>query len=165
METIAAAMSDDVDLVDRLRLKSHAFMGASTLRHAVSATASPSEPVRTPVELPGVRGDPRPRRAGARATSLLGKQSYSINDHRADQFLLMLERIAGLRAALDAHDIAALQRMVCPGGRVHDGLNRQFASPVADYAQAIGYNQVNWLRGAIAVYVAEEEDRRSRAAD
>lgn len=168
VSTIAAAMSGDGD--PRL---SHALRepplqaGKNASRRTPTGPLPSSERARTPVARLSVQENRRssPGRLGARATSLLAKQSYSISDHRADQFLLMFERIAGLRAELDARDLAALRRMVSPGGYVYPDLSRRFAKPIADYAGAIGYNQVNWLRGAIAVYVAEKDCRRLRAAD
>jgi len=73
----------------------------------------------------------------------------------------MLDALPGLRAALDARDLAELRAMVSPGGRVAPDLSARFSSPIAGHAAAIGYQQVNWLRGAIAVYVA----RRSQSED
>jgi hypothetical protein len=58
-------------------------------------------------------------------------------------------------------DPQALQRMVSPGGRVDSDLSRQFTRPIADYARTVGYNQVNWLRGAIAVYLADRSQVRA----
>jgi hypothetical protein len=168
VSSIAAAMSGDGDPHLSHALREPPLQARKRASRRTPTGARPSgERALMPVPRPAVKEDRRssPVRLGASATSLLAKQSYSISDHRADQFLLMLDHIAGLRAELDARDLAALRQMVSPGGYVHPDLSRRFAKPIASYAGAIGYNQVNWLRGAIAVYVAEKESRRSRAAD
>lgn len=96
---------------------------------------------------------------GARATALLGEASYSIGDHRANRFLEMVEQIPGLRSELAARDLGGLRAMVSPGGRVDTDLSRRFAPAIADYATAVNYQEVNWLRGAIAVYIAHKEQQ------
>jgi hypothetical protein len=125
----------------------------------------PPLPELSPEPSQATRGRPLPSPIGlgARATALLGKASYNINEYRADRFLEMLEQIPGLRSELEARDLGELRRMVSPGGRVDTGLNRRFAGLVAHYARGINYEQVNWLRGAIAVYVAERAQPNLRA--
>jgi len=76
----------------------------------------------------------------------------------------MLEAIEGLRAERDGRSEGEALCDGLPGGRVDKDICLRYGRPIADYARTVGYGQVNWLRGAIAVYVANRQLRREMAA-
>ena len=119
---------------------------------APSVPSAPSPPRHT-VRTASSVADPG---LGARATALLGKRSYNISEYRAQRFVEMLDGIPTLRTELQARDTAHLRWMVSPGARVDGHLSQRFGKRIAEYAETVGYQQVNWLRGAIAVYIAAE---------